>query len=133
MSSFIERAKDKAQDLAEQAKPFIGKAKDQAEDLAEKAKPLADKAMGKAGEVVEKARPMAASAVDRMGEGLDKVTGGRYTGKIDGVSDKVEGALRGTPKTAEPTPGPQATDIHTPEIVDAEVVEEPAPGDGPGA
>lgn len=95
MSSFIDKAREQAEDLIGKAKPYLDKAKEQAEDLVEKAKPLADKAREQAGDLVDKARPVAASAAEKIGDGLDKATGGRYSEKIDGVSDKVEGALRG--------------------------------------
>jgi len=95
MSSFIDKAKEQAAELAEKAKPFAEKAKEQAAELAEKAKPFAEKAKEQAAELAEKARPLAADAVDKTADGVDKITGHRYSEKIDGVSEKVSGALRG--------------------------------------
>ena len=126
MSSYIDKAKAKAQELAEQAKPLADKAKDQASELADKAKPLAGKAVDKAGDAVDKARPIAVEAVEKVSDGIDVITGRRYTEKIDSVKDKVEDAVRGKPKA---TPAEEPTDI-----VDAEIVpDEPAPGDTPEA
>ena len=115
MTSFFDKAREQAEDLLEKAKPYVEKAKGQAEDLVEKAKPLAEKAKDQAGDLVEKARPVAASAASKIGDGIDKATGGRYSEKIDGVSDKVEGALRGEAK------GPLADDAAEADIADIAV------------
>ncbi|OLL75580.1 hypothetical protein Ae168Ps1_3981c [Pseudonocardia sp. Ae168_Ps1] len=67
---------------------FLDKAREAAENALEKAAPHLEKAKEKAGPLVEKAA-----------ERVDHATGGKYSGQIDGVKGKVEGALGHTSET----------------------------------
>ncbi|GAA2828999.1 Rv0909 family putative TA system antitoxin [Crossiella cryophila] len=66
---------------------FLDKAKELAEQAKEKAAEFAQSPAG------DKARELAAKGVDAAASGIDKVTGGKYTDKIETVSNKVEGFL----------------------------------------
>ncbi|MEU6267394.1 antitoxin [Saccharopolyspora shandongensis] len=60
----------------------------------DKAKELANQAKGKAEELAEKAGPSAAKGLDAAKSSLDKATGGKYHDKIESVSHKVEGMIK---------------------------------------
>lgn len=78
----------------------------------DKAKDLANQAKGKAEEMAEKHGPQAAKGVDAAKSQLDKATGGKYSDKIEGVSNKVQDALNrdqnngGTGSTGNEQGGP---------------------------
>lgn len=59
----------------------------------DKAKGMANQAKGKAEELAEKHGPQASKGVDAAKSQLDKATGGKYSDKIEGVSNKVQDAL----------------------------------------
>ncbi|APU12731.1 MULTISPECIES: antitoxin [Actinoalloteichus] len=59
----------------------------------DKAKELAAQAREKAGSVAEKAGDAAAKGVSVVADKADDVTGGKYTEKIESVSEKVEKVL----------------------------------------
>ncbi len=80
----------KAGDLAEQAKEKAGPLAEQAK---EKAGPLAEQAKEKAGPLAEKAKDAAAKGVNIAAERIDSATGGKYSERIDTVTDKLSGAL----------------------------------------
>ncbi|QWF81895.1 Rv0909 family putative TA system antitoxin [Amycolatopsis sp. CA-230715] len=65
--------------------------------LFDKAKDLATEAAGKAltvgGEVASKAGDVAATGITVAAAGADKVTGGKFTDQITGVSETVEGLI----------------------------------------
>ena len=73
---------DKARELAEQAK-------EKASELAQKAAPLAEQAKEKASDAAHKAGTVAAHGVGTTAGKLDKVTHGKYSGKIKSVSTKL--------------------------------------------
>lgn len=83
--SFLDKAKQVAEDLVEKAGPLAERAK----PLAEKAKPFAEKAAPYA----EKAAGLAAKGVSTAASTVDKATGGKYHDKIENVSGKVAEAL----------------------------------------
>lgn len=87
--SFLDKAKQVAEDLVEKAGPVTKSLGDKAKPLAEKAKPLAEKAAPYA----EKAADLAAKGVSTAASTVDKATGGKYHDRIENVSGKVTGAL----------------------------------------
>lgn len=80
-------------DLIGKAAPLAAQAKEKAGPLAaqakEKAGPLAAQAKEKATPLVGKAKDAAAKGVDRAADKVDSATGGKYSGKIGSVSDRL--------------------------------------------
>jgi hypothetical protein len=64
--SFLDRAKERAEELAKKAKPM-------AENAVEKAKPMAEKAKEKAGQMAERAKESASGFRDGLHGDDDKV------------------------------------------------------------
>lgn len=95
--SFLDKAKQVAEDLVEKAGPLAEKAK----PLAEKAKPLAEKAAPYA----EKAADLAVKGVSSAASTMDKATGGKYHDRIETVSGKVAEALNRDGRKDEPGGG----------------------------
>ncbi|MEU6130881.1 antitoxin [Saccharopolyspora sp. NPDC047091] len=67
----------------------------------DKAKDLANQAKDKAGELAEKAGPNATKGLDAAKTKLDKATGGKYHDQIENVSSKVEGVLNKQQSTGD--------------------------------
>jgi hypothetical protein len=92
---------DKAADLAAQAAavavPLARQAKERAGVLAGQAVaaagPIASQARHTADEFAAKAGPVAAHGVGALGENIDKLTGGKYSGKISTITAKIEKQL----------------------------------------
>ncbi|MFI9386278.1 Rv0909 family putative TA system antitoxin [Kutzneria sp. NPDC052558] len=85
MTSFFDKAKEMANDLAEKAAPLRDKAAEVAGDLAEKAEPLREKAapyLEQAGEAINKGADAAAAK-------MDELTGGKFSEGVRAVGDKV--------------------------------------------
>jgi hypothetical protein len=85
-SRISEKASELAGQAAQAAGPAIVKAKEVAGELAEKAGPYVEKA-------ADRAAVLASHGVSAAAEQIDKVTGGKYSGKISSVSSKIEAAL----------------------------------------
>lgn len=88
---------DKAAELAAQAAAAAGPIKDKATEFAGTAAaaagPMASQAKVKAAELAERAAELGAKGVSALGESIDKVTGGKYSDKISGVTSKIEDKL----------------------------------------
>ena len=95
--SFLDKAKQVAEDLVEKAGPLAEKAK----PLAEKAKPLAEKAAPYA----EKAADLAAKGMSSAASTMDKATGGKYHDRIETVTGKVAEVLNRDGRKDEPGGG----------------------------
>jgi uncharacterized protein YidB (DUF937 family) len=120
MTSFMDKAKETANELAEKAGPLAQQAKERATELAgqarEKAGPLAEQAREKAGPLAEQARGAAATGVGKLAEALNKATSGRYSDKIDSASGKLGQLL----DPEKPSAGVQ-------DVIDPTVAPEPNP------
>ncbi|MGP4021209.1 antitoxin [Saccharopolyspora sp. 5N708] len=82
----------------------------------EKAKELANQAKGKAEHLAERAGPSAVKGLDAAKSSLDKATGGKYHDKIENVSHKVEGIIkREHHPDGQPPKGPEAPGDKGPE------------------
>lgn len=68
----------------------------------DKAKDLAQQARGKAEEAAEKAGPNATKGLHTAKEQLNKATGGKYQDKIETASGHVEGFLNRNQQSADP-------------------------------
>jgi hypothetical protein len=91
---FLDRAKDKAEELAKQAKPAAERARMRAGELAKQAGPAAERAR-------EKAKPAAKQAVERAKPVAKKL---RQT--AEGFRDGLQGVERPRPMpTKDATPG----------------------------
>ncbi len=86
--SFMDKAKDMANQAKEKAGPWAEKGRTAAGDLAEKAGPWA-----------EKAGNAASRGVGAAGTRLDKATSGKYSEQIGNVTGKVGQALDRNPDT----------------------------------
>jgi len=85
VTSFFDKAKEMASDLADKAAPLRDKATEVANDLAEKAEPLREKAapyLEQAGEAINKGADVAAAK-------MDELTGGKFSEGVRAVGDKV--------------------------------------------
>jgi hypothetical protein len=97
---------------------------DKAKELAEQAKEKAGGAIDKAGDAVEKAGDLAAKGVDAAASGVDKATGGKYTEKIGAVSGKLEGVLDPDDSTGLRSASGEATPEEKPKTEDSGKSEE---------
>jgi hypothetical protein len=89
--------KDKAAGAAGQAAavagPLAAQAKDRATQAVGQAAAAASPLKEKAEDLLEKAGEIAAQGVSTVAEGIDKVTGGKFSGRISSVSAKIEKKL----------------------------------------
>lgn len=85
--SFLDKAKDLANDLAEKAAPLKDKAVEAVDDLVEKAGPLREKAAP----YVEQAGEAAAKGAEAARAKLDELTGGKFSEGVQTAAEKVEG------------------------------------------
>jgi MT0933-like antitoxin protein len=79
--------------ITEKASELAGQAVQAAGPALEKAKEVAGELVERAAPIVEKAAVLAAHGVSAAAEQIDKVTGGKYSGRISSVSSKIENAL----------------------------------------